>query len=143
MLNMKNKWITNKVTIIVALIVFIVICVGIGALVAPNSEKRGDSDTGIESEQKEDDATISEDTTDKESDKKEESNAGLEVHETYDNNTQDKSDASGNWGDDTTSETPKKDAANGNKEDQDKNNNSNDGNQEEILKDDIDWGEIY
>ena len=133
---MKNKWITNKVTIIVALILCVIAFIGIGAILAP-SFKNGNN-SGIESEKVKDDETTSED------EKKEESNKGLDVQDAYDNNTQDKSDASGNWGDDTNSNPPPQNVTNGNQEEQNKNNNSNDGDQEEeILKDDIDWGEIY
>lgn len=127
---MKTKLIANKVTIIVVLIVFVVVCIGIGALIAPNSEKTGDSSVSLETEQNKDDATNSDDKTDEEADKKENNSAGLEVHETYDNNTEDKSDASGNWDDTTKSEGQTSNTNSSNKE-------------EEILKDDINWGEIY
>lgn len=139
---MLNRLLANKKIVIIAIALFLAACVGAVILITPSSKETGGKGTDSKTEQGK------EDNKDNEED-----NTGLEVLKPGQTSPENSSDASGSWGDTPQSNPQTGDT--GNKIDKTENEKPNeedkkdDGEEpekdedEDILEDDISWGNIY
>lgn len=115
-------------------------------LVTLNSEETGAKDTGIKTEQNKGDTDFSKDKDETAVSGKGNGNSELEVLQPDDAVTEDSSDASGSWGNESGADIQTGDT---NAIDKAQQNDNYDGGDKEsekdegILKDDITWGDIY
>lgn len=152
-----KKLLTNQKIMIVALAVLLALIVGIVILVTPNSKDTGGKDTNSKTEQSKDDADSQDDKkkTDASSGEDDGGNDGsrLEVLEPDEVAPENSSDASGSWEDTSHSNSQTGNTNTTDKTDQTEDNNPNETDKEDdgdepekdenILKDDINWGDIY
>ena len=142
---MLNKLLGKKKIVIIALVTLLVVCIGIVIFVTSKSDKNDKLNSDIKTEQ----------DVNKETDK-DNNGSGLEVLEPDAENKDYVSDASGTWDDETTENTQQTDtsdnadnAGNANQTDNEENENDNNSpndteeEDEDILEDDITWGDIY
>lgn len=148
---MFKQLLNNKKIVIVAIAVLLALIVGIAILVTPNTKDTGGKDTDTKTEQskenadsqddkEETDASSEEDNTDNQS-------SGLEVLKPDEVAPENSSDASGPWDKESesntqtgnTNTTDNKNPSEAEKEDDVDESEKDKG----ILKDDIDWGNIY
>lgn len=136
---MLKKLLANKKIVTLAVVLLLILCVGIIILVTSKSKENGNKDKDAQIEQSDEDDS-----------------SGLEVLEPNEVNPEDSSDASGSWKDlkepdtqkNNSGSTDKKDDTN-KTEEQTPNKNPNKEDKEEekededILIDDIIWGDIY
>lgn len=125
--------INKKITLVVAL--FLVLCVGIIVVVMSECNESKNANSHIKAEQDqedEQDTGIYDDTG---------VNRGLEVLNPDEVATEDSSNASGSWGNEAESNTHTEDTDR--TENQKPNDEDTEVKDEDILEDDIIWGDIY
>lgn len=136
----------NKKQVIIAGVLCIALLVGIIILVIWNSKETSGRDTDIKTEQNKGDIDSQEDKDETNVSGKGNNNSGLEVLQPDDAVTEDSSDASGSWGNESDADIQTGDT---NAIDKVQQNDNHDGDDKEsekdegILKDDITWGDIY
>lgn len=126
---------SSKKILIPIIVILLVICVGIGFFIASDSEKTGKPDSDIKTEQGKD----------------EEEQADIEILGPEEIQSEDSSDVSGSWDDTEETDNPTDNKDTNDKEEQVDNNTPNDKeddseasrDDEDILDDDITWGEVY
>ena len=142
---MRNKLLANKKIVIMAIVLFVAVCVGAVILITSSPKETGGKNTNTKAEQeKEDEDDVEGAETDIDKNNKEDSNPknngeGLQVLSPNEIATDDSSDASGSWGD-TTDKTEQTEDNNPNEADKENEEPEKD---EDILEDDITWGDIY
>lgn len=124
---MLSKLFVNKKLVVIVVILCLILCIGIWFIVGPDTKKTDDKGTNVEQED----------------------NNGLEIVNPDEEMTDNTTDASGAWDDtkapatqpsDDTNDTDKQD----HEEEQTESNESDDSEEkEDILEDDVIWGEIY
>ena len=133
---MLSKFLKNKKVVIIAIVIFLAVCLGVIILSKISSEDASNKNTGVTIEQKEDN---------------ESDDSSLDVLEADEELSEDTSEASGDWNDSGESDTlennqPNKTDKKEQPNDKDSNENKNDEESkkdEDVLKDDITWGDIY
>lgn len=136
---MRNKLLANKKIVIMAIVLFVAVCVGASILITSSPKETDGKNTNTKTEkEKADEDGVEDAETDIDTNNKEDSNPGnngesLQVLSPNEIATDDSSDASGSWSD-TTDKT---------EETEDENPNEIDKEDEDILEDDITWGDIY
>lgn len=147
---MHNKLLANKKIMIVVVSLLLVLCVSVIILVTSDSKETGGKDTDTRTEQNKEDADFKDDKDEAD----ENDNSGLEVLKPDEILLEDSFDASGSWGDTQEPNTQTRDKNNTDKIDQTesenlydgenmKNDGEDPGKDEDILEDDIIWGDIY
>ena len=143
---MMQKLLANKKQAIITGVLCIALLVGIIILVSWNSKETCGKDTGIKTEQNKGDTDLSKDKDETAVSGKGNGNSELEVLQPDDAVTEDSSDASGSWGNESGADIQTRDT---NAIDKVQQNDNHDGDHKEsekdegILKDDITWGDIY
>ena len=144
---MFKQLLTNKKIVIVVLAVILALIVGIVILVTPNTKGTGNKDFDTKTEQSKEDANSKDD--EKQTDK-EGGSTGLEILEPDEVVPEDSSNASGSWGNtsnsntqtgNTTEKTDKTEEQKPNENQKDEDDKSE--TVQDILEDDISWGNIY
>lgn len=134
-----QKLLANKKQAIITGVLCIALLVGIIILVSWNSKETCGKDTGIKTEQNKGDTEFSKDKDEAAVSGKGNGNSELEVLQPDDAVTEDSSDASGSWGNESGTTSQTGDTNTTEKAEQNDNNQDDEG----ILKDDITWGDIY
>ena len=146
---MFRQLLINKKVTIVTLSVLLALIVGFIILITPNTKESNGEPSGTKAEQsKEDDGfdNKAENKGDDTSDVKNKESSRLEVLDSDETTTENSSNVSGAWGNSSGSSTQ---AGNTNQTDKvqpgddKKQDNGHSENQEDILEDDITWGQIY
>ena len=140
---MFKQLLTNKKGVIIILAILLTMIVGCLIFVALNTKRTGELDSDIKTEQSEED-TSQNDKEDKEENKESEGSK-LEVLDPEEVTPENSSDVSGSWGEQSDSNTQvnTSDSSDKKEEVEDNPSNSNTEKEEDILEDDISWGNIY
>ena len=129
-----NQLLTNKKIVIGLIAVLFVSLVGIAILVTNNSQKTSGKDNDTKTEQGKEETGVKDDEG------VEDSDTELEVLQPDVISPETSTDVPGDWGDtsETSSSTGNTDA-----EDQTGNGGGQDNQEQNVLQDNIDWGNIY
>ena len=138
---MFKQLLTNKKIVIVALAVVLALIIGIMILVITDKKETGGKDSDIKTEQSEEDANSKNDNEQEQSNDRGDDSAGLEILEPDEIATEDSSEASGSWGNESNSNAQTGDSNTYDKTEDEKHDKPEKN--QDILQDDIDWGNIY
>ena len=136
---MLNKLLANKKIVIIAIALFVAVCIGAVILITSSSKETGGKDTDTKTEHGNEDNKVNDEEDD---------DTGLEVLKPDQTTPENSSDASGSWDDEPESNTQTDNANTTDKTDE-SNQTENEGSDEnpekdeDILKDDNTWGDIY
>lgn len=138
---MLNKLLSNKKIVFITIALLLAVCVGVVIIMTSGSKETGGKDTNIKTEQSKGEVDSQDDKKGTDSSDNDDG-AGLQVLEPSEAIPENSSDASGSW--DNTSDSGTQ-SGNTNKTDNesDKKDDEESAEDEDILEDDITWGDIY